>query len=813
MTDRRRTPHPHRLRGVAAVSLAATAGLLGTYLGNARTPRAYAQPGAPFEEFFLPNGGLPAAAPTGPLRDFLADGGEGLFTTPGVVPSAAIPCTASVGTAGGLRNAVKTAVDGDVICVTNNIANLNQELVVDDTALTIIGAGGPDSLSPVTITAGNNRHLRATFTDPGKGMYLANMTFREGNSNLDGGSIYIDGPGGSGSSGFVGLVRMSFKGNTAQRGGAVFAKELSQLIVNESTFTNNEAIYGGAIFAGNVGVVGAVASNLSRNSASIAGGAIDARTDSRMMQVGMSGVTMTNNSAGVNGGAVSAQGIDQNALVLIVGADEGGSVFTNNSAGAGGAINLSETGPSTTALAGVLGDVTMADNTAAIGDGGAMRVSTDDSAAPGGGLQPNLLIASDYEDFTGAPVFSGNRAAGNGGAVRVSGVLDVGGVTYGFNPADDTLVRGASFTGNRATLGGAASVDGLAVTLFSSFTGNTATSGGGAIATDNLAARPFSYRGVLSFYSAFTGNSAKSAGGGAVLVDDGEGTANVVSSTFARNTAATSGGAISLPFGPGFIQNSTLTANESGGVGGALAVGPGAIALVNFSTITANTAFYGGGISAPLTGIQNSIINRNRVTGPSGGFGDITGLQVADSYTLFTSPTSVSAAAWTAGTGSQFSTAPVVGPLADNGGPTIAGGSTFRTMAPLNNSPVISGAQNDTSSFPDFDQRGPGYPRIDGPRATLGAIEWSSLSEGLAIKGRRGSGAGANRVSVRGVLSGFYSSTVFLSIRIGSRPAKQVQVTVRDGGRFAWKKRTAERVVVVAKIGALESPAERIPRA
>ncbi len=57
---------------------------------------------------------------------------------------------------------------------------------------------------------------------------------------------------------------------------------------------------------------------------------------------------------------------------------------------------------------------------------------------------------------------------------------------------------------------------------------------------------------------------------------------------------------------------------------------------------------------------------------------------------------------------------PLLGPLADNGGPTM-------TMALLPGSPAIDAGDN--TDAPDFDQRGPGFPRIVNGTINIGAFE------------------------------------------------------------------------------------------
>src|SRR5262249_56575096 len=57
---------------------------------------------------------------------------------------------------------------------------------------------------------------------------------------------------------------------------------------------------------------------------------------------------------------------------------------------------------------------------------------------------------------------------------------------------------------------------------------------------------------------------------------------------------------------------------------------------------------------------------------------------------------------------------PLLGPLQDNGGPT-------QTMALLPGSPAIDSGDN--TDAPEWDQRGPGYPRIVNGTIDRGAFE------------------------------------------------------------------------------------------
>jgi hypothetical protein len=59
---------------------------------------------------------------------------------------------------------------------------------------------------------------------------------------------------------------------------------------------------------------------------------------------------------------------------------------------------------------------------------------------------------------------------------------------------------------------------------------------------------------------------------------------------------------------------------------------------------------------------------------------------------------------------------PLLGPLANNGGPTF-------TMALLPGSPAIDAGDPNPADPPEWDQRGPGFPRIVNGRIDIGAFE------------------------------------------------------------------------------------------
>ncbi len=245
--------------------------------------------------------------------------------------------------------------------------------------------------------------------------------------------------------------------------------------------------------------------------------------------------------------------------------------------------------------------------------------------------------------------------------------------------------------------------------------GNSPSNGGG-----------ISNTGVLTISnSTISGNSTGSSGGGIVSSDN----LNVVNSTVSGNSAT--GG-----FGGGIystntvnITSSTISGNSatepsfSIGSGGGMHNAGGAVTLTN-STVSGNTAqFRGGGIMSPsgtLTS-RNTIIAFN--TAPSGG-PDVFGALTSQGFNLIGNnsgatimPAQLSDQIGTPGSPIN----PLLGPLQNNGGPTL-------TRALLSGSPALdkghsSGSTTDQRGFPrTFDN--PMIPNATGGDGTdIGAFE------------------------------------------------------------------------------------------
>jgi hypothetical protein len=273
--------------------------------------------------------------------------------------------------------------------------------------------------------------------------------------------------------------------------------------------------------------------------------------------------------------------------------------------------------------------------------------------------------------ITGITLARGNpgfTAPVDGGAVRNLGTL---GLT-------DCVVRDSLSTGQA---GGIFSSGTLILTR-STVSGNESAFGGGGIwSSGTLTASDSTIEGNRSFIQ---GSMGTSGGGGGGLWTTG--TATLAGCTISDNGARTSGGGIGCSSTGGALTlvDSTVSGNASNVTGldyagGGVSVDFMATAVLGNVTVTDNDAYEGGGVAASSGTLQvrNSIIAGNRDhfgTAPdcertlsSLGYnliGNLTGCQIV-------------------GGGPTLSGVdPLLGPLADNGGPT-------QTRALLPGSPAI----------------------------------------------------------------------------------------------------------------------------
>jgi CSLREA domain-containing protein len=330
-----------------------------------------------------------------------------------------------------------------------------------------------------------------------------------------------------------------------------------------------------------------------------------------------------------------------------------------------------------------------------------------DACTAGSGADTIPLAAGTYSISVGP---AGDNAAATGDL----DITDPAGLTIAGDAAG-TTVNGSGIDGVFEILDNASALfDRLTIT------GGKRSHGGGVEAQS-----PGSQAAITN--STLKNNTATSTGG-AIDVYSAGATVTLTNSTVAGNTTSgggNSGGGINVE-NDGVLNatNSTVSGNSAGVNGGGIFVQATATANVLSSTITANTAAIGGGTfqtaaNATLN-LKGSILAGNTGTASApdcGGTGSVN--SQGNNLIGNTSGCTVTAQ------GSDITGQdPLLGPLADNGGPT-------QTHALAANSPAIDKGPADA---PPTDQRG--VPRS----SDIGAYEYVTC-QGVAV----------NRVGTDGV--------------------------------------------------------------
>ena len=343
-----------------------------------------------------------------------------------------------------------------------------------------------------------------------------------------------------------------------------------------------------------------------------------------------------------------------------------GLTITGGSAGYGGGIENSGSLSVT--------DCTFSGNTAtgaaedfaeSKGGGGIDNFGT--LSVTGSTFSANSATASGYDDAHGGGIansgtasvtgstFSGNSAAdgssqgyANGGGIDNSGTLSVNNSTFSANSA----------TGGIGGFGGGIGNSGTLSVTNSTFSGNSETSGGqsygGGIASDGtLAVTDSTFSGNSAIYSSSSGGSGGDGGG---IFNSG--TLEIANSTLSGNSA-------------------TGSSNSAGG-----AIADVGTASIYYVTADDNSAAAGGGIASGISAVgggQSDVVDSifqnpqgGNVSVASGGAFDSLGHNLfSDDPAISLQPTDL------------VNTDPLLGPLANNGGPTL-------TQALLPGSPAIN---------------------------------------------------------------------------------------------------------------------------
>jgi predicted outer membrane repeat protein len=461
------------------------------------------------------------------------------------------------------------------------------------------------------------------------------------------------------------------KNRAAGNGGAIF-NGTGQVTITDSTFSENAAKGGGAIANG--GSLTVLDGVFSKNTAEDWGGGVlnfnlggaSIRSSSFTENSALSGGGFANEGSGLV--SVESSTFTENAAVITLVADsgDGGGMHSNS----GGQV--------------LIAGVTFTENRARGGGG---------FSNEGGGRV----------EITGAR-FSENTAEERGGGILVQGgdvrMFDID-VVGNISKSKEEGGGGVSYAGDKSVaVGESAAIEN------SRIAGNRSDGQGGGI--DSRGDGPLTIS-----TTAITGNTAAVGGG---IHHVGDAPVQVSRSTVSGNVAEGGGGVFADSDGEATVENTTISGNRASQFGGGLLVS--SRLTIRNSTVADNNAPSGGGINnggGDLVGdgtafVLNTIVANN----PTGGncAGTITSLggnvEDADSCQL-REPTDLPG------------TDPLLGSLADNGGPT-------QTHALLVGSPAQERAVcSEVDPCPAVDQRGVGRPRFAG--VDVGAYE-SELSPG-----------------------------------------------------------------------------------
>lgn len=493
----------------------------------------------------------------------------------------------------------------------------------------------------------------------------------------------------------------SFQQNVARdgRGGAMFA----QLDYAEVSLDNNDFTY---------------------NSADRGGGALylsEGSNGPQRAEITLAGNEFTNNDAGgyisnedARGGAVSmlvAYGDDgTNAAPVKSVTFSGNNTFQSNAArGGGGALDLwlIDTVPAT--VTGAL----FSNNSTVSGHGGAIRLQTDESEV--------TVSNSSFEGNTALEQYSYDGPDfNNGGAIGAE--MTGGGLT----------AYGVGFYANEVEYGGGGAIDldatGSRLDLsYSTFTNNQADSdcGGGV----RVSGTP---SGIDIRESVFSGQDAYC--GGAIAIESSSTdpvVAEIKYNEFSANRAlstdpAYGGGALFSDIASSnnylYLTNSTVSGNQSDGVGGGISLRGGANAEILSTTIADNyAAGAGGGLynSAANCSLENVIMAGNESYGTPQ---DIDGPE--DCGVAYSLLAAAKYSSYSDDGGNIANTDPQLEPLADNGG------NAGRTHA-LDPASAAIDAGTTGGNVSTYDQRGPGFPRVVGAALDMGAYESASQEDGI----------------------------------------------------------------------------------
>ncbi len=278
------------------------------------------------------------------------------------------------------------------------------------------------------------------------------------------------------------------------------------------------------------------------------------------------------------------------------------------------------------------------------------------------------IDANEAVIISGVTIRHGNTNLQGGGIFMSSGML--------------TLINSTISDNSANSNGGGIFNNGITLTIENShITDNKSSgnSGGGIYNSTN---------GTLTITDStiVANRSLNNVGGG---IHNVNGTVDLTNSTVSNNSAVNGGGVNNSNNGVLNLISSTIINNSASSNGGGIFVDSGTVEAIN-TIIAQNTAPIGPDCRNSVTSLGHNLIGFLAGCGFTTGPGDLTGTP-------------------------DIPLDPRLGPLQDNGGPTL-------THALLEDSPAVN--HGDNTVCPDTDQRG--IPRIQGAACDIGAFEVES---------------------------------------------------------------------------------------
>ena len=307
---------------------------------------------------------------------------------------------------------------------------------------------------------------------------------------------------------------------------------------------------------------------------------------------------------------------------------------------------------------------------------------------------------------SGVATIDGSDISDNSG----SGIVNLGTLTATDTVIDNNTAGSGAYGGGVSILSN--SMAGATTVLdHVTITNNKALSGGGGgIANGSQSTGNPSNLTISD--STIAGNDALSGGGLSSSPDPG--TTTIERSTISGNSATggEGGGISNGATAVTVLTNSTVSGNDVAGQGGGIINGGTSTVSLNFSTISGNTSTASaGGIEGGAT-LGSTIVANNTGT-PVFSRDDCFGPLTSQGYNLIESVDPPGCPIGGDTTGNIIGMDPVLGPLANNGGPT-------QTHELLSGSPAINAA-SPSCPPPGTDQRG--VVRQPGRMCDIGAFE------------------------------------------------------------------------------------------